>query len=229
MRTPEAPGRQRGIVLLTVDPSWTRACLGATIGKAVLILGVRGCTLRISVHPPRWRACPDRAAGRRVGQQVQHDGAIQPEGVTQGKGLAEGDHRRAEGGVHDHLDGRARSRVGAGRRGHPSAIHQVGGNATAASPPSVLTGLTSVAVQDGDRKPGRARRTSLFIRLRPGRSGRPSADASGWLDPMSPRGSIGVRPPDARSRDWRSSLRCELSTVRSLSGCSPRPVSWSTG
>jgi transposase len=34
---------------------------------------------------------------------------------------------------------------------------------------------------------------------------------------------------DARSRDWRSSLRCESSTARSSCGCSPRPVSWSTG
>jgi alkanesulfonate monooxygenase SsuD/methylene tetrahydromethanopterin reductase-like flavin-dependent oxidoreductase (luciferase family) len=34
-------------------------------------------------------------------------------------------------------------RVGAGRRRHPRAIHQLGGNRTAAGPASVLTGLTN--------------------------------------------------------------------------------------
>jgi peptidoglycan hydrolase-like protein with peptidoglycan-binding domain len=55
--------------------------------------------------------------------------------------------------------------VGAGRRGHPRAIHQVGGRPTAASPASVLTRLTSRGAQDGDREPGRDRAS---IALYPG-------------------------------------------------------------
>jgi alkanesulfonate monooxygenase SsuD/methylene tetrahydromethanopterin reductase-like flavin-dependent oxidoreductase (luciferase family) len=46
-------------------------------------------------------------------------------------------------------------RVGPGRRGHPRAIHRVGGNTAAASPPGVLTGTRHAVVQGGDRRRGR--------------------------------------------------------------------------